>query len=203
MTFEASAFTDTIAQIRRDLEDVADGVGWLAPVAYEKRSGGRGGTGVICTNCEGRGYRWDGGTKVDCNECVVAVLGDVGEIVLRRGTFAGQLDELAKEADRVWADVKGMTDRLARIAKLIDAGASTDERWGPPTIDHREAAEAWAAKGRRVKRNEDRRPLPGVEKEAQERLRQFRRQQEAVRQAAEAKAREQEGKVRNKWAGAR
>lgn len=201
--FDRSAFTDTIAQIRRDLDDIEEGVGWLHPVAYEKRTGGKGGTGIICTKCEGRGYHWQDGQRNDCNECVVAVIGDVGEIVLRRGTFADMLTQLNGDADNIKATVNGMTTRLARLAQLIDADANTDERWGPPTIDHREAAAAWAAKGRRVKRGEDHRPLRGVEKEAQEMLDRFRKQQEAVRQAAEKATKEREAKVRNRWTGAR
>jgi hypothetical protein len=189
MSFDLSAFTDTTTTIRRHLAAIDAAVAWFAPHAYEQRRGGHG-EAVVCSDCNGKGTLASG---APCDACVVAVIGDAGEIVLRRRHIVGYLERLERDAERIRQVSKGMVAVVADLAKAIDHNASPDERIGPITVDHREVAAAWEAKRRRVAVGEPA-ALPGVEADARRALAAHRRQQEAVRQASAAK-----DKAGNRW----
>lgn len=207
-SFDQGAFADTAHQITRDLEHVANAVAWLAPAAYEHRAGGGGGHNVICGTCEGVGRHcgmvdrqcattgprppesefWpcrcnDQARATHCQECVVAVIGDVGEIVVRRGDYVRLLDEFARDLDRIWDLVKGMHGRVRKLEALIDRGA-TLEGIGPPTVDPSEVLSLVKAREARVRRGEELPPDPHAASEAKSTLRSAVRTQQAIDAAA-------------------
>lgn len=213
MTFDAAAFADTAHRVRADLEHVATAVGWLAPTAYEQRAGGSGHT-VICGTCDGAGRHCvmeDGKCvttdtetcrcaperrRANCNDCVVATLGDVGEIVVRRHDVARLLDEWARDLDRVWDTVKGMHGRVRKLEAIIDRGA-TLEGIGPPTVDPHEVAQLVKAREARVKRGEALPPEAHVAADAKSTLKSAISTQEKIN---EAKARnDASGRGGNRW----
>lgn len=198
MSFNPDAFGDTLATITADLRQVGTAVAWFAPCAYEQRSGGRGGPSATCGECGGSGIVLAGRPRAGepCNECVVATVGDAGEIVLRREHLAHVLDLLADDAEKMWLISKRMVDRVARVASIIDAGASGDDRWGPPTADWREVADARAARARRLERGEQPPGIADVERAADEAFRNKRATEERLAAAA---AKAGGGKGGNRW----
>lgn len=238
MIFDAAAFADTVHQIRRDLEAVDQAVAWLAPTAYENRTGGHVSPGD-CRKCHGTGRRPLGCSCADectcppcktckgtgryevkgrliephcppdvetlpctncepCDECAVAVIGDAGEIVIRRKHVADLLESAARHVDQVLDITKGVSGTVAKMANLVDRGASRLPGMEPPSVDPREVAEQVKRKNERVQRGEEPPPLAPIAKDAASTLRQKIKTQEAI-DAAIAKRAKEGDKVGNRW----
>lgn len=195
MIFDQTAFADTCHQLRRDLEVIDQAIAWLAPCAYEQRAGGGGSTGGTCTACNGAGTLANG---QPCEECVVATIGDVGEIVVRRHHVTHHLAESARDMERVWDIVKGTKGRVAKLANLIDKGASRLPGMEPISEDPREVAAQIARKAGRVARGEEPGPDATIAKHSAEMVAQKVKTQERI---DEHRARvDTEGvKVGNRW----
>jgi hypothetical protein len=225
--FDQSAFDATVFEIRADLERIGHTVGWLAPTAYEQRAGGHsqapvcgacGGAGRIPANCKtcGATGRYEVERRLiephcppevktlpctncePCDECVVAVLGDVGEIVVRRKHVADLLESAAKHIDAVWDIVKGVDGTVAKLANLIDRGASRLPGMEPPTVDPREVAEQVKRRDQRVKRGDELPPIAPIAKDAAATLKQKIRTQDAIDAAIARRAKTGE-QVGNRW----
>lgn len=204
--FDLQAFTATLFEIRSDLERVELAVRWLAPVAYEQRSGGSGGGLADCDvcghPCQCPGTKGCHGVGITngqpCDECVVAVLGDVGEIVLRRHHIADSLAVLAKDADRIWDVARGMDTRVGRLANLIDRGASRLPGITAPTEDPRDVLHQLNRREARVKRGEDLPAMPTVAQAAKKRLQEKAAQEKRIEEAR-AKMEGDGTKTGNRW----
>lgn len=212
MTFDLQAFSGTISDIRRDLDLLDKAVSWLAPTAYEQRTGAGGGAQAPCDvcghpcQCPGRnGCHGVGRVRGrECDECVVAVLGDVGEIVIRRRTVTDSLDAAAREVDRMWDTTKGLSTRAAKLANLIDRGASRLPGMEPPSVDPREVLAQVLRRDQRVARGEDLPAMPTVAESAKKLLADKAKQQQRIDEARAKREREAgDTKVRNKWRGRR
>ncbi len=197
MIFDQSAFADTVHAIRRDLELVAQSVAWLAPCAYEQGTASGSGHGAtVCRQCRGNSaWRDDKGRP--CYECVVATIGDAGEIVVRRGHIADHLNETARQVEHMWKTTGALKDRVSKLAALVDRGVSNLPGMEPISVDPRELPALWRAKERRVASGEDLPGIASITKHAKDTARQAARTQDAIDSASATAA--EEGKRKRGW----